>query len=97
MHAFFRDEFRDMLYRMYNSKSRQELDARNSDQRSESFFEEVTSQYHKKDWLPTSYVFGKFHTEFRATFILSLLRTDNASEKKILEYLLRRQKKFLET
>ena len=70
--ACFLDEHRDTLIRMYDSKNRQELDARNSDRRPKTFFEYVTEKYNDEDWNPTSTVFEEFHHELSNSFLLPL-------------------------
>ena len=80
--ACFLDEFRDSLIRMYDSKSRQELDARNSERRPKTFFEMVCQKYNDAGWVPVSTIFDEFHHEFSVSFPLPLYRNDGQEEKR---------------
>ena len=80
--ACFLDEFRDDLIRMYDSKNRGELDARNSERRPMTFFEVVVEKYNSKEWNPDSTVFDEFHHEFGISFPLPLYRNDGQEEKR---------------
>ena len=80
--ACFLDEFRDDLIRMYDSKNRQQLDARNSSRRELTFFEKAVNKCNDERWIPHSTVFAEFHHEFSTSFPLPLYRTDGKSEKR---------------
>lgn len=80
--ACFLDELRDKLIRMYDSKSRQELDARNSERRPLSFFEAVVEKYNDEEWIPRSSIFSEFHHEFSTSISLPLYRMDGKEEKR---------------
>ena len=67
---------------MYDSKSRQELDARNSERRPRTFFEKVTEKYNDEDWTPDSTVFDELYHEFSLSFPLHLYRNDGQEEKR---------------
>ena len=80
--ACFLDQHWDSLIRMYDSKNRHELDARNSDRRPKSFFEKVVEKNNDEDWTPDSTVFKEFYREFSASFPLPLYRDDGQEEKR---------------
>lgn len=82
---------------MYDSKSRQELDARNSERRPRTFFEKVTEKYNYEDWTPDSTVFDEFHHEFSLSFPLHLYRNDGQEEKREAKLTIEKAKDFFET
>ena len=62
--AVVRDDYRDAYVKIHSKRSREELDARNSEkERVVGFYEDVICSYNDASWIPKSTSFGDFHFE----------------------------------
>ena len=70
--AYFLDEHRTLMIRRNNFLGRQELDARNSEQRNPTYFELVAKTFNDPLWIPHTSTFPDLHIELTESFPLPL-------------------------